>query len=303
MSASPHATHYADNIACVESRLEQIVEVARDTFRIRIPAPDIAARAIPGQFVMIRLTDRNAPLIGRALAIWDVIDGQSGVPHAIDLIFVKKGALTTPLSQATVGTGVSLWGPLGNGFSNEPCDRLVIAAGGVGQTPMLMLARAALGQRNYGEPQSSQPSPRRENGWAKSVGIVYGARTADLLAGVDDFRAAGLDVRLCTDDGSVGEQGYVPDQLFLGLDQELSCDPAQRIRVVTCGPEIMMRKVAEGCQARGIPCEVSMETPMACGIGICFSCVAMVREAAGEPWDYKRTCVEGPVFDGTRIVW
>jgi dihydroorotate dehydrogenase electron transfer subunit len=303
MSASPHAAHYADHIACVESRLEQIVEVARDTFRIRIPAPDIAARAIPGQFVMIRLTDRNAPLIGRALAIWDVIDDQSGVPHAIDLVFVKKGALTTPLSQAAVGTGVSLWGPLGNGFSNQPCDRLVIAAGGVGQTPMLMLARAALGQRNYGEPQASQASPRGENGWAKSVRIVYGARTADLLAGVDDFRAAGLDVRLCTDDGSVGEQGYVPDQLFLGLDEELSRDPAQRIRVVTCGPEIMMRKVAEGCQARGIPCEVSMETPMACGIGICFSCVAMVRETAGEPWDYKRTCVEGPVFDGTRIVW
>lgn len=303
MSASPHATHYADNIDCIDSRLEQIVEVARDTFRVRIPAPDIAARAVPGQFVMIRFTDRNAPLIGRALAIWDVIDDQAGVPHAIDLIFVKKGALTTPLSQAAVGTGVSLWGPLGNGFSNEPCDRLVIAAGGVGQTPMLMLARAALGQRNYGESLASQPSPLRENGWAKSVRLVYGARTADLLAGVDDFRAAGLDVRLCTDDGSVGEQGYVPDQLFLGLDEELSRDPAERIRVVTCGPEIMMRKVAEGCQVRGIPCEVSMETPMACGIGICFSCVAMVREAAGEPWDYKRTCVEGPVFDGTRIVW
>lgn len=303
MSASPHATHYADNIACLDSRLDQIVEVARDTFRVRIPAPDIAARAVPGQFVMIRLTDRNAPLIGRALAIWDVIDDQAGVPHAIDLIFVKKGALTTPLSQAAVGTGVSLWGPLGNGFSNEPCDRLVIAAGGVGQTPMLMLARAALGQRTYGQSSAAQASPRRSAGWAKSVRIVYGARTADLLAGVDDFRAAGLDVRLCTDDGSIGEPGYVPDQLFRGLDEELSRDPAQRIRVVTCGPEIMMRKVAEGCQVRGIPCEVSMETPMACGIGICFSCVAMVREAAGEPWDYKRTCVEGPVFDGTRIVW
>lgn len=303
MTASPHATHYADDIGCVDSRLDQVVPIARDTFRIRVAAPGIAARALPGQFVMIRLTDRDSPLIGRALAVWDVIDDESGAPHAIDLIFVKKGAMTTPLSQAAVGTRVSLWGPLGNGFSTAPCDRLVIAAGGVGQTPMLMLARAALGQRSYGGARESQASTGRASDWAKAVRIVYGARTKDLLAGVDDFRAAGLDVRLCTDDGSVGEQGYVPDQLFLGLDEDRRRDPAERVRVVTCGPEIMMRKVAEGCQARGIPCEVSMETPMACGIGICFSCVAMVRETADAPWDYKRTCVEGPVFDSTRIVW
>lgn len=303
MTASPHATHYADDIGCVDSRLDQVVPIARDTFRIRVAAPGIAARALPGQFVMIRLTDRDSPLIGRALAVWDVIDDESGAPHAIDLIFVKKGAMTTPLSQAAVGTRVSLWGPLGNGFSTAPCDRLVIAAGGVGQTPMLMLARAALGQRSYGGARESQASTGRASDWAKAVRIVYGARTKDLLAGVDDFRAAGLDVRLCTDDGSVGEQGYVPDQLFLGLDEDRRRDPAERVRVVTCGPEIMMRKVAEGCQARDIPCEVSMETPMACGIGICFSCVAMVRETADAPWDYKRTCVEGPVFDSTRIVW
>ena len=81
--------------------------------------------------------------------------------------------------------------------------------------------------------------------------------------------------------------------------------------VLTCGPEIMMQKVAEVGAAHGVEVQVSMETPMACGIGICFSCVAKVREECvaeanaddTEDWDYKRTCVEGPIFDATKICW
>lgn len=300
---SPAMTHYADQIECVDSELEQVVEVAKETFRIRVPAPGIAARTLPGQFVMIRLSGRDAPLIGRALAVWDIIEDADGKPRAIDLVFVRKGALTTPLSQAAVGTGVSLWGPLGNGFSAEPCDLLMIAAGGVGQTPMLLLGQSALGLRAFGQATDGAATGCRTSGWAGSVRLIYGARTAGLLAGVDQFSAAGLDVRLCTDDGSAGRPGFVPDHLFADLDEERREHPSSRIRVVTCGPEIMMRKVAEGCAERGIPCEVSMETPMACGIGICFSCVAMVRDGEGTPWDYKRTCVEGPIFEGSRIVW
>jgi dihydroorotate dehydrogenase electron transfer subunit len=127
---------------------------------------------------------------------------------------------------------------------------------------------------------------------------------------VDEFRQAKIDVQLCSDDGSAGTKQRVPDRLFDLIDS-ISGDQAaddvrvslDRIRVVTCGPEIMMQKVAQGCLKRGVACQVSMETPMACGIGICFSCVAMVRPSEGEPWDYKRTCVEGPIFDAGQIVW
>ncbi len=304
MNTGCDRTFYADQLECLDSVIESTDQIAAETFRIRVAAPTIAAKVVPGQFVMIRFTGRDAPLIGRALAVWDVIDDHSGTPWAIDLIFVRKGALTTPLASAPIGTAVSLWGPLGNGFSTTPCDRLVIAAGGVGQTPMLMLAKEALGQRHYGIGcEASADDGPRPNGWATEVGLVYGARSADLLAGVDDFQAVGIDVRLCTDDGSTGDQGRVPDRLITILDREAASRPDQRIRVVTCGPEIMMRKVAEGCLERGIACEVSMETPMACGIGICFSCVAMVRPSAEEAWDYKRTCVEGPVFEASQIVW
>lgn len=303
---------YADRLTYTDAALESITPMARDTYRIRVEAPAIAAQVIPGQFVMIRLADRDAPLIGRALAVWDVIDGSDGTPRAIDLIFVRKGAMTRPLADAPIGTRVSVWGPLGNGFSDAQCDVLIMAAGGVGQTPMLMVANEALGQRVFGKrPTTASGEPvQRRSGWAKRAAIVYGARSADLLAGVDDFRQANLDVHLCTDDGSAGTQQLVPDRLFALIDEitnpTAAADQrvlAERIRVLTCGPEIMMRKVAQGCLQRGIACQVSMETPMACGIGICFSCVAMVRPGSGEPWDYKRTCVEGPVFEASQIVW
>ena len=248
------------------------VRVAESTFKVRVDAPEIACRVRAGQFVMIRMTGLNAPLIGRALAVWDV-EGD-----AIELIYVRKGALTRVLSEALPGSAVTLWGPLGNGFDLRPCRELIIAVGGIGQTPMLMLGRTMLREQI-----------------CRRVTVVYGARRASLLAGVDDFRAAGFEVTVCTDDGSTGRRGFVPDVLA----DHLSGDD---VRVVTCGPEIMMQKVAELCERRDIDCQVSMETPMACGIGICYSCVAKVRQPDGD-WDYKRTCIEGPIFDGPQIVW
>ena len=92
----------------------------------------------------------------------------------------------------------------------------------------------------------------------------------------------------------------VPDVL---ADRLAQLPEGERIRVATCGPEIMMEKVAEVCEAANIDCQVSMETPMACGIGICFSCVAQVRQDGPADWDYKRTCVEGPIFDSHKIAW
>ncbi len=293
MSGCDAAIHYADHIAVTETVVEKLLELAQDTFLIRLEAPQIAANALPGQFVMVRFAERDAPLIGRALAVYDIVDDADGRARAIDLVFVRKGSFTTPLSHCSPGTRVQVWGPLGNGFDPRPCETLVMAAGGIGQTPMLMLAREALGLRQFGNARSA--------GWAKSVRLVYGARTKSLLACVEDFKRVGIDVNLCTDDGTAGSHSRVPDRLFelLGGDGQHATT-----RVATCGPEIMMQKVAEGCVARGIDCQVSMETPMACGIGICFSCVAKVRTTLGESdWDYRRTCVEGPVFDAGQIVW
>jgi dihydroorotate dehydrogenase electron transfer subunit len=107
----------------------------------------------------------------------------------------------------------------------------------------------------------------------------------------------GVDVRLATDDGSTGHHGLVTDLLT-----ELLKTETQGVQVVSCGPVLMMQRAAEIAAEHDVPCDVSLETPMACGIGICFSCVAKIRDDQGN-WDYKRTCVEGPIFEASRIEW
>ncbi|WP_164102938.1 dihydroorotate dehydrogenase electron transfer subunit [Candidatus Laterigemmans baculatus] len=301
MSGALHAPFCADQAVQVKTEVREIEQVARGTYRIRFAAPEIAERIFPGQFVMLRMAGTSDPLIGRALAMYDVIEDAAGRPEAIDVIFIKKGKFTTAVAEAGRGAALDVWGPLGNGFSIAAAETLLIAVGGVGQTPMLALAAEALGRRSFGRP----------SGYAQRVTMVYGARSGDLLACTAAFRAAGIDLRLCTDDGSAGERARVPElveRLIEALPPPAgdsvsgSAQGSTAVRIVSCGPEIMMEKVAAVAADRSIPCEVSLETPMACGIGICFSCVARVRQDDGE-WDYKRTCVEGPVFDAARIVW
>ena len=121
-----------------------------------------------------------------------------------------------------------------------------------------------------------------------------------MFGDVDDFRDAGIDVHLATLDGSRGRRGTVVDLLdaLPGLSEDRG-----ETHAACCGPEAMMAAVSRWAADRGIGCHVSLEAPMACGIGICFTCVARVRDTANEPWDYRRTCIEGPVFDAGRIVW
>lgn len=288
-----HADHYAHSMNQLDASLIRNDQIADDTFLLRVAVSTIAKKVLPGQFVMVRLRGTDAPLIGRALAVYDVINNERGEPTWIDLVYLRKGTMTTALAAAPVGTWLTVWGPLGNGFADRACDRLIMVAGGIGQTPMLILGREAAGQQSFGDP----PRPA---GWSKQVQLIYGARRKGLLAGVEDFRNAGFEVTLCTDDGSEGQQRLVPNVL---ADCLASLPAGERVRVATCGPEVMMEKVAEICRAASIDCQVSMETPMACGIGICFSCVAQVRQEGPQEWDYKRTCVEGPIFDGDRICW
>jgi dihydroorotate dehydrogenase electron transfer subunit len=194
------------------------------------------------------------------------------------------------LARFVPGQQLEVWGPLGNGFAPQRADHLVMVAGGIGQTPFPALAQEHLGRRTFG-------NPPREVTQVDRVSLCYGARSADYLAGVEDFQRIGVDVQISTDDVSAGHHGLVTDLL-----RGVLAGAGQGVRIVCCGPEPMMEAVAELATAAHVPCQVSLETPMACGIGICFSCVAKVRSADGE-WDYKRTCVEGPVFDAEQIVW
>lgn len=284
-SATPTAC-YADRAAYTPARVVAHSQVADHTFRIRLDCPDIAGRAVPGQFAMVRIPDRNDPLLARPLAVYDAFsDGR----HA-DFIYLVHGKFTTALKDVSVGDDLVVWGPLGNGFDPPQVDHLVLVAGGIGQTALLALGRERLGAATYGSPSRTAPRARR-------VTLCWGARHAGMFGDVDDFRNAGIDVHLATLDGSAGRKGTVVDLL-----NDVLADEQPSLRVACCGPEPMMAAVTRWAQGRGVACDVSLEAPMACGIGICFTCVAKVRDAEGA-WDYRRTCIEGPVFDGATIEW
>ena len=101
-------------------------------------------------------------------------------------------------------------------------------------------------------------------------------------------------------DGSMGHHGLVTDLIRPVLEESAAAAPPAKWQIVCCGPQRMMEAAARIAADLDLPCHVSLETPMACGIGICFSCVAKIRDASGK-WDYRRTCVEGPVFDAKMV--
>jgi dihydroorotate dehydrogenase electron transfer subunit len=223
--------------------------------------------------------------LGRPFALYDTVLDDAGQPTAIDVVYLVVGKLTGLLATLRPDDRVEAWGPLGNGFPDfHDLDHIALVAGGIGQTPFLAHVHDLLGTRGYG----GRPPHRM----AQRVSLYYGVRTADLAAGVEDFRAAGATVHLATDDGSLGFHGFVTQLLE-------SHEPPQHL--VGCGPEPMLHGLAQLAGRWGVPCHLSLETPMACGVGICFSCVTRVRTAEG--WDYRRVCVDGPIFDAACLAW
>lgn len=290
MNGTPAATHYADDAVQRRVTIQENVSLSDDVFRVRFACPEIACRGVPGQFVMVRSAHRDDPLIGRPLALYDILLSSADEPTWIDLVYRVGGRGTSELARMRPGQALDVWGPLGNGFPTASGRPLIMVAGGIGQTPFLLLGKEALGQAVYGVPARPVRSTRQ-------VYLCYGAKTAAGLVGTEDFERAGITTTLATDDGTRGHHGFVTDLLKQRVD---SLD--EQPEIACCGPKPMMRRVSEFAAQRQLTCHVSLETPMACGIGICFTCVEKIR-TGDDRWDYQRTCVCGPVFDANDVAW
>ncbi|MBL8799260.1 MAG: dihydroorotate dehydrogenase electron transfer subunit, partial [Planctomycetia bacterium] len=235
-------------------RVLENVPLAVRTFRVRLAAPDLAAAIRPGQFLMLRLPGVTDPLLGRPFALYDTVLDEAGRPVGIDVVYLVVGKMTARLATVRADEDLEVWGPLGNGFPDlTGRDEVALVAGGIGQTPFLAYVRALLGTRGYGG-----QAARRQ---VQRVSLYYGVRAAELAAGVEDFRQAGATVQLASDDGSIGFHGFVT--------QLLAAQP-QPQHVIGCGPEPMLHALLRFTTERQLPCHLSLETPMACGVGICF---------------------------------
>ncbi len=237
-------------------------------FKMKLSAPDIAALAKPGQFVSLQVNERGMPLLRRPMGVLSAKNG------FIEILFKTAGKGTELLSRKTAGESISVLGPLGNGFTvNERLKHAVLIAGGYGVSPIAFLHEKLKSLR------------------IKTT-VIIGAKNKKLV-----FKEGFNLPEITTEDGSLGFKGLVTGRLEKTCSG-LSCGTSA---VFACGPVPMLKAVAQVSEKHGIECQVSMESMMACGVGVCLSCVCAVKE--GIDTGYKRICADGPVFDSREIVW
>jgi dihydroorotate dehydrogenase electron transfer subunit len=240
-------------------------------FRIGLTGHPGYQSAVPGQFVMLRLSAQTVPFLRRPFSIHRRIDNDN--LSGIEILYKVVGVGTQILAGFRKGDRVDMLGPLGNGFSYQKhYQHIAIAAGGIGVAPMPFLAA-------FLQNQGVDPTGCK---------VYLGGRTTNDLLCAEDFRRMGMDTHLTTDDGSAGDQCLVTHP----LEQAMQARPADII--YACGPLEMLKCVLGIAEKYGIPCQVSIETVMACGIGACLGCAVETKDAPGR---YKHACVDGPVFD------
>ena len=247
-------------------------------YAMTVVAPGIAELTKPGHFIAVQIGGKDSSmLLRRAFAIYDVKErGVYG--GTVEFVFAVNGKGTEWLATRRPHDPIDVVGPLGKPFRLPThAVNATLVGGGYGSAPLLPLANAL-----------------RERG--SRVDFVLGAGSADRLFGQLDAKRMGDSIEVTTDDGSLGRRGRVSDVLPDVLDRT-HCDV-----IYACGPMGMLRAVTELGTERGIPVQVAVEESMACGIGVCMTCVLPIIGDDGLT-RMLRSCVDGPVFRGDRVRW
>jgi dihydroorotate dehydrogenase electron transfer subunit len=264
------------------SRVVSNRSVGPGWYLLRLHEPQIAGVVQPGQFVQIRCAEEGSvdPLLRRPFSVYSV-DRLAGT---YDVLYVSVGRGTRWMAAIPEAPAeevhVDVEGPFGNTFSPvQPGKSVYLVAGGVGVAPLYFWALELLAA-------GSDPAP--------AITLCMGARSREQLQGIDEFRALPLRAETATDDGSEGYHGRVTELLETLLQTEP--DPGA-VQIYGCGPQGMNESLRKLCVAREIPCEICLESVMACAFGICFGCVLPIRKDLGGEFYHRRVCWEGPVFD------
>ena len=245
---------------------------------LTLVAPEIAERARPGQFVEIGVPENRNFLLRRPFSIHQA-SRRGGWAGTLEIVFDVLGPGTAWLAEAKPHDVLDVIGPIGRSFTYpRELTNCLLVAGGYGAAPLFFLAEE-LRARN------------------KIVDMILGARGHDRVFKPIEAKRLANTVVVTTEDGSMGQKGRVTDVLP---------DAIRRIGaevVYACGPNPMLRAMAEYCLSQRIPCQVAVEEMMACGLGVCWTCAVPVIAVDGRGWWNVRACVEGPVFNGARVWW
>ncbi|MBP8273674.1 MAG: dihydroorotate dehydrogenase electron transfer subunit [Acidobacteria bacterium] len=244
-------------------------------------APDLARLAQPGQFVMVKTSPGDDPLLRRPFSIFEILRDAQGQPIGLTILNKRVGVGTGLLYAAKPGDALSILGPLGQPWP-LPTDTTTrehwMVAGGVGLAPFVTLAERLA--------RTHQP-----------MRLFYGGRSASDLYYASLFADLGATLVLTTEDGTKGEPGRVTAP----LERALVARGTTAVTLYSCGPTPMMRAVAALGAAHQCQTFVSLEQVMGCGMGGCYSCVVPVNDHG--PSHFVRSCIEGPVFDASRLIW
>jgi len=265
--------------------------LTKNIYSLILYSPLISNEAKPGNFVQIKISDTDFPLLRRPFSIANKIDDGS-----IEIIYKIKGLGTNLLSKKCIGEKINLIGSLGNTFSigmneiisstkqnlgthRDTPQNLILIAGGMGIAPIIFLA-----------------STLKEIGI--NFQIIYGAKTKSELIYIDLLRIYTDNILLITDNGSYGKKGLVTEFVVEELKNEkYTGEYHNKLKFFACGPHPMLKEIGRICNQLSIDCEISLEENMACGFGACMGCVTNTLTG------YKRVCSEGPIFQAKELIF
>ena len=235
--------------------------IAEGIYDMRLEYGDGGIPVACGQFAHVYVPGKS---LRRPISVCDARDG------VLRLVYQVKGEGTKIMSQMKPGETVDVLAPLGNGFNIEKGKRYALIGGGIGVPPMLYTAAQCEGPL-----------------------VITGFRSESLVILQEDFKNAGAQLMLCTDDGTAGRKGFVTDLLREKINEV--------DEVCACGPTPMLKAIADVCREFSKPCQISLEERMACGIGACLVCAVKVRKNGEEIMQH--VCKNGPVFNAEEVVF
>ncbi len=271
-----------------EAKVTQAKKLPGRMFFLEFAAPELARKCAPGEFIMIQVESGTDPFLRRAFSVF-YTEPKKG---KLTILGKSYGFGTTLLREKKAGECVKMVGPLGNRFGRaKKKEQTLLVAGGVGLAPL------------YFYQQDLASNFRRE------TQLFLGTRSKDEALALKKLMPGAANLQFATDDGSYGYHGRVTDLLEKWLKKNKN---GNSVRILSCGPDGMMAKTVEVAQQFNLPIEVSLETAMACGYGICIGCAVksipdekMESEFPKTPdgFIYQRACIDGPVFNGHQLAW
>lgn len=258
----------------IKAKLIKKEQLKNDIYKFSLKANEITKTAKPGHFIEIRVTDNVEPLLRRPISIYN-IEKEEGI---LEVIFQVKGKGTTILANRKEGEEIDILGPLGYGtFNVKQEGEVAIIGGGIGVFPLYELAKQTKQYKNT------------------KVNTYLGFRSKDYVVLEEEFKNVSDKLIITTDDGSYKEAGFAINKLKEDIEK------TKPSMIYACGPLPMLKAVQTLSIEKNIPCQISLEEKMGCGLGACLGCAVKTANSPDDAPQYWHVCKAGPVFNAKDV--